>query len=210
MIVATMGADPPLESIMFGVTCGVDIPSSCSRQCQILCQNPLGWKSHANLLCFRANLHPSSSRSSDRKSSIVMEMSLKGSKKEYTVASNDMFVTPWSVFVARIGKMKFSLSFFRLVWRSIFVVLVTILAMAMPFFNEMLALLGAMGFYPLTIYFPVEMYIARKKIKRGAKRWLGLKTLSLVFMLLSMAIACAAIHGMNQALRKYKFFMYKE
>ena len=89
-------------------------------------------------------------------------------------------------------------------------VLVTILAMAMPFFNEMLALLGAMGFYPLTIYFPVEMYIARKKIKRGAKRWLGLKTLSLVFMLLSMAIACAAIHGMNQALRKYKFFMYKE
>ncbi|KAH1213258.1 Amino acid permease 8 [Glycine max] len=110
----------------------------------------------------------------------------------------------------RIGKMKFSLSFFRLVWRSIFVVLVTILAMAMPFFNEMLALLGAMGFYPLTIYFPVEMYIARKKIKRGAKRWLGLKTLSLVFMLLSMAIACAAIHGMNQALRKYKFFMYKE
>lgn len=70
MIVATMGADPPLESIMFGVTCGVDIPSSCSRQCQILCQNPLGWKSHANLLCFRANLHPSSSRSSDRKSSM--------------------------------------------------------------------------------------------------------------------------------------------
>lgn len=86
---------------------------------------------------------------------------------------------------------------------------VTILAMAMPFFNEMLALLGAIGFWPITVYFPVEMYIARKKIKKGAMRWLGLKTLSLVFMLLSLAIAIAAIHGMNQALRKYKPFKYK-
>ncbi|TKY55943.1 Amino acid permease 6 [Spatholobus suberectus] len=109
-----------------------------------------------------------------------------------------------------IGKMTFSLSFFRLVWRSVFVVAVTVLAMTMPFFNEMLALLGAIGFWPLTIYFPVEMYIARKKIKKGTIRWFGLKTLSLGFMLLSVAIACAAIHGMNQALRKYKPFMYKE
>ncbi|KAG4933798.1 hypothetical protein JHK87_047800 [Glycine soja] len=121
---------------------------------------------------------------------------------------------PSSSFINReypliIGRMKFCLSFFRLVWRTIFVAVVTILAMAMPFFNEMLALLGAIGFWPITVYFPVEMYIARKKIKKGAMRWLGLKTLSLVFMLLSLAIAIAAIHGMNQALRKYKPFKYK-
>ena len=40
-------------------------------------------------------------------------------------------------------------------------VMVTVLAMAMPFFNEMLALLGAIGFWPLGVYFPVEMYIAQ-------------------------------------------------
>ena len=65
----------------------------------------------------------------------------------------------------RIGKMKFSLSFFRLVWRSIFVVLVTILGMTMPFSNERLTLLGSTGFYPLTIYFPVEMDIAKRRSK---------------------------------------------
>lgn len=113
-------------------------------------------------------------------------------------------------YLMSIGKLKFSISFFRLVWRTIFVVAVTVLAMAMPFFNDMLALLGAIGFWPLTIYFPVEMYIARKKIKKGTIRWVGLKTLSLVFMLLSLAIACAAIHGLNQALRMNKPFMYKE
>ncbi|XP_068474679.1 amino acid permease 3-like [Phaseolus vulgaris] len=108
-----------------------------------------------------------------------------------------------------IGKVKLRLNFFRVVWRSILVVVLTVMAMAMPFFNEMLALLGALGFWPLAVYFPVEMYIARKKIKKGIK-WFGLKTLSFFFMLLSLAIACAAIQGIGHALHKYKPFMYKE
>ncbi|KAK7377525.1 hypothetical protein VNO80_02951 [Phaseolus coccineus] len=37
----------------------------------------------------------------------------------------------------------------RVVWRSIFMVVLTVMAMAMPFFNEMLALLRALGFWPL-------------------------------------------------------------
>ncbi|KAH1213246.1 hypothetical protein GmHk_14G041242 [Glycine max] len=95
-----------------------------------------------------------------------------------------------------IGKMKFSLSFFRLLWRSIFVVL------AYPF--------RVHGVLSINHIFSGGDGHCKKKIKRGAMRWLGLKTFSLVFMLLSMAIACAAIHGMNQALCKYKFFIYKE
>ncbi|CAJ1972321.1 unnamed protein product [Sphenostylis stenocarpa] len=100
-----------------------------------------------------------------------------------------------------MGKMKIKLNFFRLVWRSIFVVILTVLAMAMPFFNEMIALLGRRV--------PVEMYITRKKIKKGM-RWFGLKTLSLLFMLLAVASACAAIRGIYQSLHKYKPFKYKE
>ncbi|XP_027332215.1 amino acid permease 1-like [Abrus precatorius] len=109
----------------------------------------------------------------------------------------------------RIGKSKFNISLFRLVWRTIFVVIVTVLAMAMPFFNEMLALLGALGFWPSSIYFPVEMYIARKKIKIGTIRWFALHALSLFFLAVSMAIVCAAIHGLNQDIHKYTPFMYK-
>ncbi|TKY55941.1 Amino acid permease 1 [Spatholobus suberectus] len=121
---------------------------------------------------------------------------------------------PESRFVTReypisIGKMTFSFNFFRLVWRTIFVMVVTVLAMAMPFFNEMLALLGAMAFWPLVIYFPVEMFIAKQKIKKRTIRWFGLQTLNIVFMLVSMAVACAAIRGLNQGLHKYKPFMYK-
>ncbi|KAK7320810.1 hypothetical protein VNO77_30636 [Canavalia gladiata] len=108
-----------------------------------------------------------------------------------------------------IGKMTFRFNLFRLIWRTIFVIVVTVLAMAMPFFNEMLALLGAMAFWPLVIYFPVEMYIAKQKIKKQTFRWFALQTLNLVFMLVSIATACASIHGLIQALHKYKPFMYK-
>ncbi|KAK7384965.1 hypothetical protein VNO78_30668 [Psophocarpus tetragonolobus] len=109
-----------------------------------------------------------------------------------------------------IGKMEFKISFFKLVWRSIFVAVATVLAMAMPFFNDILGFLGAIGFWPLTIYFPVEMHIKRKKIKKGTMRWFGLKTLSFIFMALSVAIACACIRGISQGLQKYKPFQYKD
>lgn len=88
-------------------------------------------------------------------------------------------------------------------------VVATVLAMAMPFFNVMIALLGAIGFWPSVVFFPVQMFIARQKIRKGTIRWFGLQTLSLLCSLVSLAAACGAIHGLGQALGKYKPFMYK-
>uniref|UniRef100_A0A2N9H107 Amino acid transporter transmembrane domain-containing protein n=1 Tax=Fagus sylvatica TaxID=28930 RepID=A0A2N9H107_FAGSY len=90
------------------------------------------------------------------------------------------------------------------------VVMVTVLAMAMPFFNEMLALLGAIGFWPLGVYFPVEMYIAQKKIGKRTIRWFGLQILNFVCLIVSLAAGCGAIQGMNKALHTTKPFQFKE
>ena len=122
---------------------------------------------------------------------------------------------PKSDFITReypvkIGKVKFNVNSFRLIWRTIFVVFVTAFAMAMPFFNEMLALLGSLGFWPLAVYFPIEMHIAQKKIKKLSGRWFGLQLLNFVCLLVSLAAACGAIHGLNKGLHTYKPFMYKE
>ncbi|KAE9609125.1 hypothetical protein Lal_00019995 [Lupinus albus] len=121
---------------------------------------------------------------------------------------NSSFIT--KEYPVKIGKMRTSMNLFRLVWRTTFVVLATVLAMALPFFNYMLSLLGAIGFWPSTIYFPVEMYIVRKKIRKGSLRWIGLQTLSLVCFLVSLIAACGAIEGLSKAVGKYKPFMYKE
>lgn len=86
----------------------------------------------------------------------------------------------------------------------------TLLAMALPFFNEILALLGAISYGPMTVYFPVEMHIAQNKIKRLSLRGLALQLLNLVCFLVSIAAASSAIQGMGHGLLASKPFQYKE
>ncbi|KAL5074078.1 hypothetical protein RYX36_013062 [Vicia faba] len=121
---------------------------------------------------------------------------------------------PNSSFVTReipmnFGKTKYTINYFRLLWRTVFVIVVTVLAMAMPFFNAMIALLGAVGFWPSVVYFPVEMYIVKQNIRKGTTRWIGLQTLSIFSLIVSLAAAIGAIHGLGEAVVKYKPFMYK-
>ncbi|GLT85468.1 hypothetical protein SLE2022_036580 [Rubroshorea leprosula] len=80
----------------------------------------------------------------------------------------------------------------------------TVLEMALPFFNDILALLEAIGFWPMTVYFPVEMYIAQKKIKRASKSWVGRQILNFVCLLVSVAADCGSLQGLNQALKSSK------
>lgn len=111
----------------------------------------------------------------------------------------------------RIGsKTVVSLNPLRLTGRTIFVVLVTLVAMAMPFFNDVIALLGALGFWPLAVYFPVQMHIAQNKIKRGSSKWLKLQLLNFLCLLVSLAAAAASIQGIGEALRSSKLFEFKE
>ncbi|KAI9097561.1 hypothetical protein K1719_025332 [Acacia pycnantha] len=113
-------------------------------------------------------------------------------------------------YPCRIGKVTLNLNKFRLVWRTIFVIISTTLAMAMPFFNEFLALLGAFGFWPLIVFFPIQMHIAQRHIKTFSLRWCALQLLSSVCLLVSLAATVGAIHGISHNLSKYKPFMYKQ
>lgn len=103
--------------------------------------------------------------------------------------------------------MRFNL--LRLTWRTFFVVLITTLAMAMPFFNDILALLGSIGFWPLTVYFPTQMYIAKSKIQRWSMKWSMLQLLNMVCLLVSLAAACGSIQGVGESLRSSKPFEFK-
>ncbi|XP_058115377.1 amino acid permease 6-like [Magnolia sinica] len=105
---------------------------------------------------------------------------------------------------------KYKINFFRLLWRTFFVIVITVLAMSMPFFNDILALLGAIGFWPLTVYFPVEMYIAQNKIRSFTPKWILLQVLSLVCLFVSLAAACGSIQGVVESLHVYKPFKTKQ
>lgn len=122
---------------------------------------------------------------------------------------------PKSGFVTKetavsFGRGKFDVNMLRLCCRTGFVLLTTVIATALPFFSDMLALLGAIGFWPLTIYFPLQLHIAQKKIQRASLHWFGLQLLSVVCFLISVAAACGAVHGVHKGLKVNRPFQFKE
>ncbi|KAH6833873.1 amino acid permease 3 [Perilla frutescens var. hirtella] len=100
----------------------------------------------------------------------------------------------------------YNLNMFRLVWRSMFVCLTTLISMLLPFFNDVVGILGAFGFWPLTVYFPVEMYIAQKRIPRWSRRWICLQMLSFGCLVISVAAAAGSVAGVVLDLKVYRPF----
>ncbi|WCJ44406.1 amino acid permease 3 [Euphorbia peplus] len=114
---------------------------------------------------------------------------------------------PDSEFITRdIKILGLKLNVFRLIWRTLFVILTTVISMLLPFFNDVVGLLGALGFWPLTVYFPVEMYIAQKRIPKWSTRWLCLQTLSAACLIITIASAAGSIAGVIGDLKTVKPF----
>ncbi|CAO2152751.1 unnamed protein product [Urochloa humidicola] len=114
---------------------------------------------------------------------------------------------PDSAFITKEVKLgPFVLSVFRLTWRTAFVCLTTVTAMLLPFFGDVVGLLGAVSFWPLTVYFPVEMYIVQRGVRRGTTRWVCLQTLSATCLVVSVAAAAGSIADVIDALKVYRPF----
>nr|VDD59221.1 unnamed protein product [Brassica oleracea] len=109
-----------------------------------------------------------------------------------------------SMNVPLLGKCR--INFFRLVWRTTYVIFSTVVAMIFPFFNAILGLIGAVAFWPLTVYFPVEMHISQKKVKKYSVRWIVLKLLVFVCLIVSLLAAIGSIVGLISSVKAYKPF----
>lgn len=100
----------------------------------------------------------------------------------------------------------YHINLFRLVWRTAYVIVTAVIAMIFPFFNDFLGLLGAASFWPLTVYFPVEIYIVRSKMRKFSFAWTWLKILSWACLVVSLVAAAGSVQGLIHDLRKYKPF----
>ncbi|KAK5842745.1 hypothetical protein PVK06_005133 [Gossypium arboreum] len=104
------------------------------------------------------------------------------------------------------GFRPYNLNIFRLVWRTCFVMIPTLISMLLPFFIDIVGLLGALGFWPLTVNFPVEMYISQKKIPKWSTTWLCLQVLSIACFVITIAAAAGSIAGIVLDLKSYTSF----
>ncbi|KAE9618644.1 hypothetical protein Lal_00047964 [Lupinus albus] len=103
-----------------------------------------------------------------------------------------------------IGSLRINL--FRSIWRALYVVFTTVLAMLLPFFNSILGLLGAISFWPLTVYFPTEMHLVQAKVPKFSITWIGLKTLAMFCLVVTLLAAAGSIEGIVHELKTYAPF----
>lgn len=94
----------------------------------------------------------------------------------------------------------------RLVWRTMYVIVMTIIAMIFPFFNDFVGLLGAGTFWPLSVYFPIEMYISQAKIRKYSFTWIWMQILSLACLIVSLVAAVGSTRGLITSVQSFKPF----
>ncbi|XP_059666582.1 probable amino acid permease 7 isoform X2 [Cornus florida] len=87
----------------------------------------------------------------------------------------------------------------RLCFRTAYVVSTTGIAMIFPYFNQVLGVLGALNFWSMAIYFPVEMYFVQKKIVAWTRKWIVLQIFSIVCFLVSVVALIGSIEGLISA-----------
>lgn len=100
----------------------------------------------------------------------------------------------------------FDINMLRFVWRTSYVIVMTIIAMIFPFFNEFVGLLGAGTFWPLSVYFPIELYISQAKIRKYSFTWIWMHILSLACLIVSLVAAVGSTHGLITSVQKFKPF----
>lgn len=94
----------------------------------------------------------------------------------------------------------------RLLLRTGFVIFTTLVAMLFAFFNAILGLLGAISFWPLTVYFPLNMYMVQANIKRGNSTWMMFQVLSLLCLVVSLVSAIGSVADMLEHLKHAQLF----
>ncbi|PIA46532.1 hypothetical protein AQUCO_01500226v1 [Aquilegia coerulea] len=104
----------------------------------------------------------------------------------------------------------YPLNLFRMTWRTIYVIITAVIAMILPFFNDFVGLIGAASFWPLTVYFPVEMYIAQAKLRKSSATYIWLKILTWACLIVSLLAGAGSIQGLAKALKTYKPFQVME
>jgi len=89
----------------------------------------------------------------------------------------------------------YRLNLLRLCFRTLYVVSTIGIAILFPYFNQVLGVLGALNFWPLAIYFPVEMYFVQRKIGSWTTKWIVLKSFSVGCLLVSIFALVGSVEG---------------
>ncbi|CAL5202421.1 unnamed protein product [Lathyrus oleraceus] len=112
---------------------------------------------------------------------------------------------PKSGFVNDFRRVKlpllpaFEVNLYRFCFRTTYVISTTGLAILFPYFNQVLGVLGGINFWPLAIYFPVEMYFVQMKIGAWTGKWIALRIFSFACFLVTIVGLIGSFEGIVRA-----------
>lgn len=98
----------------------------------------------------------------------------------------------------------------QLIFTSIFMVLVTLIAAAMPFFGDSVSICGAIGFTPLDFVFPALAYLKAGRTTNNSKHGLLMRPLNILiatwFSIVAVLGCIGAVRFIVVDIKNYKFF----
>ncbi|CAJ2627754.1 unnamed protein product [Trifolium pratense] len=98
----------------------------------------------------------------------------------------------------------------RLFFTSIYMILVTLIAAAMPFFGDFVSICGAIGFTPLDFVFPALAYLKAGNIAKNSKLGILMKPLNVLiatwFSVVAILGCIGAVRSIVEDIKSYKFF----
>ncbi|KAL3729084.1 hypothetical protein ACJRO7_033653 [Eucalyptus globulus] len=112
---------------------------------------------------------------------------------------SELIAKEMKILVPGLGQ--YNMKLFRLAWRTVFVILTTVISMLFPFvFNKVVDIIS-LGFWPLMVYFPVEMYIRQERIPKWSTKWVYLQVLSMACLVISIVAAAGSVPGLKDDLK---------
>lgn len=98
----------------------------------------------------------------------------------------------------------------RLVCTSIYIVLITLIAAAMPFFGDFVSICGAIGFTPLDFVFPAIAYLKSGRMPKNMELRISVQLLNLAiatwFSVVAVLGCIGAVRFIVEDIKTYKFF----
>jgi amino acid permease len=89
-------------------------------------------------------------------------------------------------------------------------IVVTLIAAAMPFFGDFVSICGAIGFTPLDFVFPALAYLKVVSIAKNSKLGLLMKQLNILiatwFSIVAILGCIGAVRSIVEDIKSYKFF----
>lgn len=94
----------------------------------------------------------------------------------------------------------------RLVFRSLAVVIATLLAAMLPFFGDINSVIGAFGFMPLDFVLPVVFYNVTFKPSRRSLLFWGNTSIAVVFTVLGVTAMVSSVRQITLDAKTYRLF----